>query len=338
MGIFAGAAGCSHSPLLLAEPRLWPERAEQDRRNPQLFDRLGVLRTYDELEATFAGSLADELVPERWNERYALCQEGMARVSAHLRELRPDAVVVIGDDQMELFDQSCQPAIAVYWGDAWVTAELEIHGSEFFDVVKVGYAMDEQHRFAGDGKLAHALLAGLCAAGIDAASVATQPAGHGFGHAFGFVGERLLEPDVRIIPLLLNTYYPPNQPTPERCLALGAALRSAIDAAPGDQRVAVVASGGLSHFVVNEQLDARVLAALRNADLEVLAALPVEQLQAGSSEIRNWITVAGAMGDVGTSWQGYAPCYRSPAGTGCGMGFATWIVQTGASNPVTPDV
>jgi 3-O-methylgallate 3,4-dioxygenase len=333
MAAVVGAAGCSHSPLLLAEPRLWMERAEQDRRNPQLYDNAGVHRSYDELVTAVAGSLDAQLTPERWEERYARCRRAIARVGDHLRDLRPDAVVVVGDDQLELFDESNQPAIALYWGDAWVTAELPIHGSEFFDVVKVGYAMDEPRKFAGHGALGHDLLVGLCAQGIDAASVATQPAGHGFGHAFGFVGEELLDDDVPIIPLLLNTYYPPNQPTPDRCLALGRALRAAIEAAPGDARVAVVASGGLSHFVVDERLDTLVLDALREADRDALVSLPVELLQAGSSEVRNWITLAGVMGDVGTSWQEYAPCYRSPAGTGCGMGFATWTVDAGTPAP-----
>ena len=329
MARVVGAAGTSHSPLLLAEPRLWLERAEQDRRNPQLFDHAGVHRSYDELVTAFAGTVDGQLAPALWEERYSRCRRGIARVARHLRDLRPDAVVVVGDDQLELFDASNQPAIALYWGDAWITAELPINGSEFFDVVKVGYAMDKPRKFAGHGSLGHDLVVGLCANGIDVASVATQPEGHGFGHAFGFVGQELLDDDVPIIPLLLNTYYPPNQPTPPRCWALGRALRAAIEAASGEARVAVVASGGLSHFVIDERLDSLVLGALRDADRETLVSLPVELLQAGSSEVRNWITVAGVMGDVGTSWQDYAPCYRSPAGTGCGMGFATWTEPAG---------
>jgi 3-O-methylgallate 3,4-dioxygenase len=327
MARVVGAAGCSHSPLLLAEPRLWMERAEQDRRNPDLYDHAGVHRSYDELAAAASGGLEAQLTPARWEERYATCRQGIVHIGDHVRALRADAVIVVGDDQLELFDESNQPAIALYWGDAWVTAELSIHGSEFFDAVKAGYAMDEPRKFPGHADLGHDLLVGLCANGIDAVSVASQPAGRGFGHAFGFVGSELLDADVPIIPLLLNTYYPPNQPTPSRCWELGRALRAAIEAAPGDARVAVVASGGLSHFVVDEGLDALVLGALRDADRDALVSIPVDRLQAGSSEIRNWITVAGVMGDVGTSWQDYAPCYRSPAGTGCGMGFATWSIS-----------
>jgi 3-O-methylgallate 3,4-dioxygenase len=48
------------------------------------------------------------------------------------------------------------------------------------------------------------------------------------------------------------------------------------------------------------------------------------QLNSGTSEIRNWIAAAGALEGLETAWQDYVPCYRSPAGTGCGMGFAVW--------------
>lgn len=325
MARLVGAGASSHSPLLLANPSLWRQRADQDRENPQLFDSAGTHRTYEELLELADGRFEAELHADVWEQRFATCQIGIDRVGQTLRELEPDAVIVVGDDQMELFDETNQPAIAVYWGETWATGELALHGSEFFDAVKSGYAMDAVHHFAGSGELAKSLLVGLCDAGFDVTSIGAQPPGKAFGHAFGYVGERLLHTrDLPIIPILLNTYYPPNQPTPERCVQLGEALRGAIESAPGDERVVLVASGGLSHFVVDEALDEIVLDGVRTGKVEGLRTLPTALLQAGSSEIRNWITVIAAMDGAGAGWQDYAPCYRSPAGTGCGMGFATW--------------
>jgi 3-O-methylgallate 3,4-dioxygenase len=88
--------------------------------------------------------------------------------------------------------------------------------------------------------------------------------------------------------------------------------------------VGILASGGLSHFTIDEQLDRRVLEACRSADAAALASLPVSKLDSGSSEIRNWIVVAGAAERLETAWQEYEPLYRTPAGTGCGMAFACW--------------
>ena len=146
---------------------------------------------------------------------------------------------------------------------------------------------------------------------------------HGEGHAFGFVHRRMMEDAViPIVPLALNTYFPPNQPRPRRCFQLGQALRRAVQGARDVARVGILASGGLSHFTVDEELDRRVLDALRNKDGESLCTLPLEKLNSGNSEIRNWITLAGACEHLTVGWQDYVPCYRSAAGTGCGMGFA----------------
>ena len=93
---------------------------------------------------------------------------------------------------------------------------------------------------------------------------------------------------------------------------------------PGSERVGILASGGLSHFTVDEELDRGVLDALKRGDGAALSAIPVQKLNSGNSEIRNWITLAGAVGHLNNVWQEYIPCYRSAAGTGCGMGFALW--------------
>ena len=64
---------------------------------------------------------------------------------------------------------------------------------------------------------------------------------------------------IPVVPVLLNTYYPPNQITARRCHDIGRALRASIEASPLPLKVAVAASGGLSHFIVDDVLDRRVL-------------------------------------------------------------------------------
>jgi hypothetical protein len=316
----------SHSPLLLANPSLWLERAGQDRANPQLYDRQGVLRTYEDLEAINGDDLASQLSADVWQRRFAVCQAAMDRLAEDLVRAEPDVLLIIGDDQRELFQPTNQPALALFHGEEWRTHILDFPGSPFFDVVAKGYAMDAHYTFDGDAQLALEIIDRMMGAGFDLSTVADTPPGAGFGHAYGFVVRRLLgERPVRVIPLMLNTYYPPNQPTPARCYDLGTALREAIEHADSPARVAVVASGGLSHFVINEELDALVLDALRTDDKATLVTVPTELLNAGSSEIRNWITVAGAMAGRSLAWSEYAPCYRTTAGTGCGMGFARWV-------------
>jgi 3-O-methylgallate 3,4-dioxygenase len=146
-------------------------------------------------------------------------------------------------------------------------------------------------------------------------------------HAYGFVYRRLMRDRViPHVPVFLNTFYPPNQPTAARCYAFGRALARAIASWPEDLKVAVIASGGLTHFVLDEAFDHKVLEAMQKGDAATLTSLPEVMFQSGTSEIKNWIAVAGMMAEAGLTMKviDYVPCYRSEAGTGSAMGFAHW--------------
>jgi OH-DDVA oxygenase/3-O-methylgallate 3,4-dioxygenase len=153
------------------------------------------------------------------------------------------------------------------------------------------------------------------------------PRGSGIGHAVGFIYRRILkDKPIPLVPVLLNTYYPPNQAKPGRCFEFGRSIGRAIRAWDGGKRVAVCASGGLSHFVVDEEWDQKMIDALLKQDVETIANEPNIMFRSGTSETKNWITAAGAVSDTGLQMKmlDYVPCYRTPAGTGSGMGFATW--------------
>jgi 3-O-methylgallate 3,4-dioxygenase len=126
------------------------------------------------------------------------------------------------------------------------------------------------------------------------------------------------------VPVFLNAYYPPNQPLPPRCVALGEALRRAIEAFPGNARVGVLASGGLSHFVVDEAFDHSLIEALRRKDMTFFRNAPLTKLMSGSSEMRNWICLAGTLGGLEMQWVNYVPGYRTPALSGTGLCFASF--------------
>jgi len=89
--------------------------------------------------------------------------------------------------------------------------------------------------------------------------------------------------------------------------------------------VAVATSGGLSHFVVDEELDRHALEGLNQANGELLASLPRVRLQSAATEILNWVAVSGAMGETPMETVTYEPGYRTPAGTGCGCACGQWI-------------
>src|SRR5207237_378308 len=140
----------------------------------------------------------------------------------------------------------------------------------------------------------------------------------GIGHAFSFLYRRLWpECQVPIVPVMLNTYYPPNQPTPKRCYQLGQAIRSAVGSWSGGKRVALMASGGLSHIVIDEPLDQQRLDPLRAQARYALrpAATPRDRAEPhhdgaqAKTPLRNGGQVSGS---GRTACQEWSLCRRQP--------------------------
>jgi hypothetical protein len=317
--------GTSHSPQLSTSPELWPLHGERDKHNPGLLDTDGTPVSYDALLAKASPSLAAEVTPETWQARYEACQKGIAKLGDILAQASPDIVVIIGDDQEELFSDENMPAVLIYWGEEILNRPHYEHAASP-GIRAAAWAYGEKDRsYPVAGNLGRHLIECLIGDGFDVAHSRKLKAGQSMGHAFGFVYGRLMNGKViPTVPIMLNTYYPPNQPTPKRCYNLGRAVRAAIEAWPNAARVAVVGSGGLSHFVIDEELDHQVLKALQGKDEKAVYALPQRRLNSGTSEIRNWIATAGAVEHLDMKLIDYVPCYRSPAGTGCAMAFAQW--------------
>jgi hypothetical protein len=126
--------------------------------------------------------------------------------------------------------------------------------------------------------------------------------------------------------VLINTFYGPNRPSAWRCYELGLAIGRAVRGWRSDLTVAVGGSGGLSHFVIDEQFDREIMTAIAAGDHDAIRRFDDRWFRAGSSEIKNWLVAAGILEESELAMRvlDYVPCYRSEAGTGCAMGFAVW--------------
>ncbi|MET3473435.1 hypothetical protein ABIC78_003987 [Novosphingobium sp. 1529] len=324
--IVLGAA-TSHSPLLTLEGADWHNRSAADRKNPNLTLADGQRVDYEALVALRGEPYGGEATRENFERIADRCQSHLDRIAADIAEARPDVIVIIGDDQDELYSPGNMPAIALYWGAQVVTHSIEDDLPAWLQTVAEGYGMDETHIFPGHPELALDLIKSLMDQDVDLAIAdkVINPKTAGFGHAFGFPAERLFGGRaIPMIPVLLNTYFPPNVMTPQRCWSVGTKLRHAIEASPLDLRVAILASGGLSHFVVEEELDREVMLGIGEPDGARLCNLPRCALLEGTSEVLNWVMTAGAVSDLALAWAEYEPVRRTPAGTGIGCGFAVW--------------
>jgi len=320
--------GSSHSPMLNSPGADYDKHGAIDQSTRKLLDLDGQPVSYDVLARRRGDTLAAHLQPAEMERKAQVCEQHIDYLADVIAQARLDALIVIGDDQNEQYGDENLPALLVYGGKTIVNNPLNMPGTapEFWRQARSQYHEPEGPR---EYPVAHELglhvINQLMDEAFDVSQSQRTAKPHGEGHAFGFVHKRLMTQDIiPMLPVALNAYYPLNQPRPQRCYALGQAIRSAVESWPGDARIGIVASGGLSHFTVDEELDQQILQACAEKDAAMLTGIDPRRLNSGSSEIRNWITVAGAVEHLPVVWQRYEPCYRTPGGTGCGMAFAVW--------------
>ena len=327
--------GTSHGPMLSTPWEKWGGRVAADKQlgchdfrgNAYSFEQLVELRSEEHL--------AEQITPERWQERSAACEVALEILAAKYAEVAPDVAVIVGNDQREIFLEDNFPAFSVFWGDRIQNnprTERQIAAlPPGIAIAERGHVPPENTTYPGHPELGKHIIESLIDADFDVAASSRLPKGSGYvngiPHAFGFIYRQIMKDDVTPnVPILVNTFYPPNQPKANRCYALGKALKDAIESWNSDARVAIFASGGLSHFVIDEDLDRKVIDAFINHDHKSLIAIPENLYQSGTSEIKNWIPVAAVMDECEKTMTlvDYVPCYRSEAGTGNAMGFLYW--------------
>jgi len=310
--------GTSHSPQLSIRAKDWAKLlGDKDKTDPRL--------NYQALLQTAKPGLEAELTEAKFKERDEACLKAIKTLGDALSAARADVVVVFGDDQQEQFHDDNMPMFAIYHGKSLpVVKHNNLRPAAWKDAEEQGWA-ETAPEYDTASDLAEHLIRALTDAEFDITRCNKLRAEIGVGHAFSFLYRRIL-PGTKLpmVPVMVNTYYPPNQPTPKRCYAFGQAVRKAIESWDSPQRVALLASGGLSHVVIDEEIDAMVIDGLKNKKPEVLFQLPRKKLKGGTSEILNWVALAGAMENRDLKYLEYVTTYRSPAATGCGMGFAYW--------------
>jgi OH-DDVA oxygenase/3-O-methylgallate 3,4-dioxygenase len=327
----------THGPTLSTTPDEWLLRLPADHANKAHpfkgetynFESLVKLRASENL--SFQSSL------EERTRRHGACRTAVERMADIFAEVNPDVAVIFGNDQNELFQKdSFVPAFTIFNGESiWNEPSTEeqaakhppgIHAAEW------GHKPETYTEYPGHPQLASALIQHLTREGFDIARATHLPRheGHwhsGIGHAFGFIYRQIMRDKViPNVPIITNTFFPPNQPTAKRVFEMGRAVGNYLREWKSDARIAIFGSGGMSHFVIDEQLDHRVLDALANHDSAYLSTLDEKLLQSGSSELKNWIAAAGALFETNLSGDviDYVPCYRSEAGTGTANGFVSW--------------
>lgn len=237
------------------------------------------------------------------------------QVGQELRALRPDAVVIISDDHVHNFFLDNLPAFCIGATDAyptpvehWLKAEKQVL---------------KGHRGLG----AHLLTTAL-QEGFDPAFSMELTLDHGVLTPLVLAG---IADQVSIVPIMVNCVQPP-LPTMKRTLQWGRFLASALRSFPENLRIAVLATGGLSHDIatprmgmVNEEFDRRFLSLLASGDNDALidyVTNNVDEAGNGAEEVRTWLMAHGAA--QGAFQQIY---YKPMPGWYTGIGLGRWSVE-----------
>lgn len=326
----------SHGPTLSTTPEQWLIRVAADKRNPTLpfrcknyaFDELAELRGSEKLN--------EQCTLEQRTLRHERCQKAIQVMADKFREISPDVCVIIGNDQRELFIDTVIPAITVYAGATFynepASPEQAAKMPPGIHEAEAGHNPPAYTEYEGLPELGLEVVRRLTRAEFDVAKSVVLPrhADHwssGIPHAFGFPIRMIMQDKaVPILPVIINTFFPPNQPTAKRCFELGRVIGDVIRDWDTNLRVAILGSGGMSHFVIDEEFDQMFFSALRSRDADKLRTIDECYFQSGTSELKNWVSAAGIL--FNTELDGpvvdYVPCYRSEAGTGTANGFVYW--------------
>ena len=136
------------------------------------------------------------------------------------------------------------------------------------------------------------------------------------GHSFAAVYEWVIgSRKIPVVPLFVNAYLPP-LPSPQRCMALGKALAEIIESRP--EKVAIIASGGLSHYPGTWKypqpaydFDYWAIAQMERGNFEPLEKLSSEQLdEVGNTEMLPWYFLFGALGNTPGQLLTYQPTWH----------------------------
>ncbi|MFI8308162.1 2,3-dihydroxyphenylpropionate 1,2-dioxygenase [Streptomyces sp. NPDC085927] len=172
------------------------------------------------------GSFPAEATPETLGARFTTAA---ARLRDLVADLAPDAVVIFGPDHFRNFFLDVMPSFCVGVGEIVGCGDYGTHKGAVPHAEGIGRHIAESAQ----------------AAGFDPAFSVRMGVDHGIVQPYQVLWPGL---DVPVVPVMVNCSADP-RPSFRRCFDFGLAVGDAVRALPGDRRVLVLASGGLSHWV-----------------------------------------------------------------------------------------
>ena len=257
--------------------------------------------------------------PDENPEQLDQAGRAMNELGKVLDETKPDVIIFLGADHVETFSVSCVPTFCVVAGD---TAHAKFAGREHKLPIHREMAEDILNKLVTDYN-------------FDVSYSEDAELGHAFSIPFEYViGAR----NIPVIPFFTNVYVPP-LPTAKRCEALGKALAQIVKGRK--ERVAIIASGGMSHFPGTTKylhpefdFDRWLVSQMEAGNVDALLNMTPEQLdEVGNTELLSWAVMFGAIGSHKGELIDYIPTWHHGL---CMMRFVPERPHKNASLDVKP--
>src|ERR1700722_236116 len=174
MAQLVAAFGTSHSPMLASRIEDWQTGFLARDKARQFVDFDGNACDYDTLLRRAPADALERIAPEHLTRRRGEAMAAMARLRDDVAAARLDALIIVGDDQEELFQHDNMPAIGIYYGQT-IRGRLPYQK----EIVESDYPCD--------AALARHLIAALQQNGFDLSVMRSLTGGRREGHAFSFV-------------------------------------------------------------------------------------------------------------------------------------------------------
>lgn len=249
--------------------------------------------------------------PEPAGEQGTRFYAGMEKLRKALEEAQPDLIIEIANEHFVNFYLNDMPAICVGVGE-----------SHYGPVEPEFFLRIPPRVVPGHPEFGKELVRQAYASGFDLAFSEELALDHGTMVPLHFI---LPNNDIPVVPILVNNITEP-MPSPRRLYQLGQLIRQVVASRPKGEKVAVVGTGGISHWVgtpemglINVEFDERFLEHIERGRGEAISEWTPEEIGKGGNgahEIRNWIAVLGAMAGVKGEVAAYEPVVPWVTGSG----------------------
>lgn len=206
---------------------------------------------------------------------------------------KPDVVVLVYNDHANAFDMKMIPTFAIGCGESYNPADE-------------GYGARPVPPVQGDAELSWHIAQSVIQQGFDLTIINEMEVDHGLTVPMSLMFGQPEAWPCKVVPIMVNTVVYP-APSGERCLALGKAIRKAIESFDADLNIQVWGTGGMSHQllgaragIINREWDTAFLDKLSDQQ-EELAKIPqteyIRETGTEGSETVMWLIMRGALGD-----------------------------------------